>query len=469
MFAPLPTGFQFLQHAAERLGAVELVAPKQMEEIGLRMRKVYERARETGYKHLSKGALRRLPYAIWVDGQPSLDKIEPQLMQLYWDKVLPEALSQPRSSKRWLNPLFYVYCHWFKRLQPGFLLFAQSLNKALSVAKGSMADLLIDLNSRYAWFDPRVVGSRLGAVIVKSTKPIPDVLSSLHLWSGFLDEPIASDAFEGALGSSMVDLTDEAQIAKVLIWSRNDVGGENGAGVARYPEHRVLLAEALVRPWFQRRPPEALKTRLLSYFMRHYGDPRHIGNVNKGHNWQGVSPQVIATLKAWLVGDTLRGFMRILQLTADDIWMYRERFWTAYYDKGVIEEAWVALGSQAAWMARREFAKGDWNQFGALTAGATSDQSVLFLRIGDIVFTEWSHSGSLRATRAGDPQTPRMYLREYSGHDLRSLNSMDFHEGGTQLPQLTHANSAGGTWQRRARDFIAKHTGVRLNDQAIIG
>ena len=193
-----------------------------------------------------------------------------------------------------------------------------------------------------------------------------------------------------------------------------------------------------------------------------------VTDVHRGHHWQGVSLATLNTVKRWLVGDTLRGFTRILKLTADENWLYRERFWMAYYDRGVIDEAWLALGTHAAWHAKQVFGKSISRQYGLLVSGALPKQSVLFLRIGHLVFTEWSHNGSLRACQQDDPHLPAMYQSEYHGAKVRDIESMDFHAGMNQYPQLSHMNSEGGTWQRKARDFIAKHTGVRLNDQAIL-
>jgi hypothetical protein len=45
---------------------------------------------------------------------------------------------------------------------------------------------------------------------------------------------------------------------------------------------------------------------------------------------------------------------------------------------------------------------------------------------------------------------------------------MDFHDGLNQNPELRHMNSDGGTWQRKARDFIRQHTGIHLNDRDIL-
>lgn len=86
-----------------------------------------------------------------------------------------------------------------------------------------------------------------------------------------------------------------------------------------------------------------------------------------------------------------------------------------------------------------------------------------------MLFMEWSHNGALRACAYTEADAPAMYLSEYRGEELRNVESYDFHNGQNQRPQLMHMNSEGGTWQRKARDFIAQHTGVRLSDKAIIG
>lgn len=469
MFAPLPAGFAKLTQAIEAMGQFSLAPPPQMDDMAQRMRKLYAKARADGYQSLSKGAIRRLPYALWVDGAPSLNELEPDLVQAYWQKHLPAVLSQPRPAKRWLTPLFFVYCHAFKRERADFQDLAQRLRMSLQLAQGSMSSWMRELHASLRWFVPEEVGAQLGRKLATDPDPLPSIITKQQLWPGFLETRLASEAFAGALRLPNGDLSTDSVIKRIQGWSRCEVGGVRGQTVFRYPEHRILLADGLVRPWLQRQPPDHIRHGLISFLIEHYGDPRVLTSVHQGHHWQGVSAETIAAVKRWLVADTLRGFMRILQLTADEIWRYREKFWMAYYDRGVIEEAWIALGSQANLRAKQEFRNATWAPYGRLTSGATPDQSVLFLRIGDIQFMEWSHHGSLRACRVGDPGCPSMYQTEYSGTDLRLVRSMDFHEGQTQQPQLTHMNSDRGTWQRRARDFIAKHTGVRLNDQAIIG
>lgn len=469
MFAPLPQGFPKLQQVVESLGRFSLAAPPEMEQIGLRMRRLYARERERGYEGLSRGSLRRLPYALWLSGQPHLNQVEPELVQAYWDKHLPAAVQQPRTAKRWLVPLFYVYCHEFRKQDADFSDFAQRVRAALLLAQGPVANWLSELQARQRWFVPDEVGLYLGRKLVQSSSSLRDSLGEMDLWAGFLDEPIASEAFTGALRAPNDVLASEPVIERVKQWARAEVTGARGQAMLRYPDARVALAEGLVRPWLRANPSDPVRNGLTSFLIKHYGDPRLLSATHAGHHWQGVSQPTVNTVKRWLVGDTLRGFMRLLQLTADEIWRYRERFWMAYYDQGVVEEAWLALGSQAAWLAKREFGKTDWAQYGTLTSGVATDQSVLFLRIGQIVFMEWSHNGSLRACTQDDPQLPAMYQAEYRGDELREVISIDFHRGLNERPQLTHSNSERGTWQRKARDFIAEYTGVKLSDQAILG
>lgn len=469
MFTPLPNGFPRLQQTIAFMDAFALSAPPDMEDIGRKIRRLVEQARATGYQGMSLGVIRRLPYALWLDGKPHLSDTDPQMYDNYWRLHLPAALASGRKAKRWLAPLFFIYCHAFKRQDPAFLDLAARIRQSLDAAEGAMAQWLRDLHARHDWFMPDKVGLKLGDALLQPAARLRDTVAAMNLWPGFLEEAIASEAFVNALGDSVGLIVQESIIEKLKGWALLDATEARGPSTLRYPEHRAALADGLVRPWLGKKPPDQIRQQLLSFLLKQYGDPRLVTEVHRGHHWQGVSVATLDTVKRWLAGDTLRGFMRILELTADENWRYRERFWMAYYDLNLVDEAWLALGQQAALHARRVFGPSNPNSYGRLTSGALPQQSVLFLRIGHLVFTEWSHSGSLRACQQGDPHLPAMYQSEYHGAKVREIPSMDFHSGMNQNPQLSHMNSEGGTWQRKARDFIAHHTGVRLNDQTILG
>jgi hypothetical protein len=295
---------------------------------------------------------------------------------------------------------------------------------------------------------------------VTHPKPLDAALEAHLLWPKFVDSALGAATFEAALGLGDANLREWEVIARILDWATR-----LGAPVAKSPQ-RVRFADALLRPWVSRQPLDTVKARLIEFLVREYGDPRVEGN--RLYQWRGVSPQAIAVMMNWLAGDTLRGFMRVLERTADEIWRYRQKFWMAYYDAGYIQEAWLALGAEAASFARRLQATEKGLGYGRLDSGASPDQSVLLLKIGNLVFTEWSHNGALRAYPEDGRETPELYQRIYHGQDLRGAQSMDFHDGVNQNPELRHMHSPGGTWQRKARDFIRQHTGIHLNDRDIL-
>lgn len=258
-------------------------------------------------------------------------------------------------------------------------------------------------------------------------------------------------------------LTEQFIVTRLLAWVNR-----LSAPVHKSEHFRVVFANAILEPWHRRPIPEELKKLLLEFFIRKdsYGDPRIEGH--RQYQWRGVSEKALSTIFNWLAGDTLRGFMTILSRTADQIWRYRQKFWMAYYDKGLIDEAWLALGDDALREIRTLSTDKKGIGFGRLEGGAASNQSVLLLRLGNLVFTEWSHNGSLRAYEDGHTHTPKLYRASYSGTGLRAMPSLDFHNGENMRPELAHHHSDTGTWQRKARDFIRRHTGVYLSDMEIL-
>ena len=133
-----------------------------MDSIGLRMRKLYAVARADGYQNLSRGALRRLPYALWVDGELSLSSTDPELIRVYWDHHLSAAVRDARAAKRWLIPLFYVYCHHFQKQEAEFQDFAQRIRQAQLI--GTMSGVFLQQRLQHR--------AGIGAVAVEQVLPL---------------------------------------------------------------------------------------------------------------------------------------------------------------------------------------------------------------------------------------------------------------------------------------------------------
>jgi hypothetical protein len=320
--------------------------------------------------------------------------------------------------------------------------------------------MLRHLHEKYQFFRPsNAPRSMANRFFLGHANSIGEVLDELRLWSGFCASSLGIATFSAALKLSGEHMRDLQTITRLLDWATR----------LRTPvvktDLRVLFADALLRPWANQVPPAAVKNRLVDLFLTQYGDPRRQDNLQ--FHWAGVSEQAKGVLFKWLTGDTLRGFIKVLQKTADEIWQYRQKFWMAYYENGFIDEAWIALGEHASLVVTGVPMDDLGMGCGRLEGGAAKNQSVLLLKIGGLVFTEWSHNGSLRAYPEDGLQAPRLYERSYHGSELRAARSLDFHDGGNQRPELTHAHSEVGSWQRKARDFIKRHTGIYLSDSEI--
>jgi len=462
MFTPLPTSMPKLEDAVRHLDEVAVQTPPPMMEIGIRLRLSYQRSRSTNYADLSQSEIRKLPYAYWIRGEAPLPEIDAKLVQLYWNEYLPSAIqSSPRRAKRWLSPLFFTYCEHFDPTSPSFIDFVQKLNKVIPLGQGVIAEKLRDLQLRLGFFTPSAAPRNLAAVFfLNQSKSIDTLMAENLLWPSFISSGLGTSIFKAGLSLSSEKLKESQTIYRLLDWNK------------RLPspvvqtELRVAFADALLKPWGRQIPADAIKGVLIEFFVRVYKDPRY--ESHRQFQWHGVSPQSLATILHWLTGDTLRGFMKLLQKTADDIWMYRQKFWMAYYDKGYIDEAWLALGQDALWEAKKLLVDEKGMGYGTLEGGAANNQSVMLLKIGDLVFTEWSHNGSLRAYKESDKNTPKLYRKTYHGTDLRNAQSIDFHDGMNLNPGLVHSHSDKGTWQRKARDFIKSNTGANMNDREII-
>lgn len=451
-----------LEDAVRQMDEVTIQAPPPMMEIGQRLRLVYARARSNTYSDLSQSEIRKLPFALWLDDEPSLVDTDPELIRFYWDEFLPEALqSSPRRAKRWLSPLFFTYCEHFNPTSSAFRNFADKFVQAIGLAQGQFAEKLQDLQHQYNFFDPTEVPMQLAShFFANQSKPIDALMTDVLLWPGFIESGLGVATFRAGLSFSGQQYTEEHTIYRLMDWNKR-----LPASVVK-TDMRVPFADALLKHWGRQKPVDAVKRALVDFFVRLYGDPRF--ETHREYQWHGVSQQALDTFKNWLTGDTLRGFMKLLQHTADDIWMHRQKFWMAYYDKGCIDEAWLALGQDAHLEAKRLLIDEKGMGYGYLEGGATSNQSVMFLKIGGLVFSEWSHNGSLRAYREGELDTPKLYAKSYHGADLRAAQSMDFHDGANLNPSLVHSHSDKGTWQRKARDFIRSNTGVTMSDWEIV-
>ena len=83
------------------------------------------------------------------------------------------------------------------------------------------------------------------------------------------------------------------------------------------------------------------------------------------------------------------------------------------------------------------------------------------MRLGDLIFCEWSHTGRLRVATVGAPEAPLMYQKYYDAEDLRFASMVFVGYNGVPHHGLPHLHSENRWWQTTAALFIQKKLGMR--------
>ena len=233
-------------------------------------------------------------------------------------------------------------------------------------------------------------------------------------------------------------------------------------GGLRFDERtaRVEIATVLLRPFVDRDPDPKVKERLQAFFLRRFGHPR-LPSGRRG--WFRVSEDLRNVVMRWLVKEAIDKFFQLVEETAlDSHWRYRNAFWRAFFDAGMISDAYFVLGRSATRLSRlqrlqmKEDSTETIEGITGLLQGADGNQSVLLLKMSGIpgaTIAEWSHNGSCRIWLNGNPNSPSLYEPNYHRHVLMS---------GADLSQR-HVGSEQGNWQRKIKQWLRDNTGIEID------
>ncbi len=469
LLSPLPSGYAELDELLKKwaLGISGELEPPD-ESAVQRLRRELAELRAQGRVTLPKSLWRQLPYAWFMDDAAPLDELYPDWADRYWQVLLPTALRRGRFTvRRWISPAITMYCHGFKRADQSFARYARQLDALIGRHVDLEKSIFRQWRDQFRFFSPEQVCRQFPEQLLKRTEPIRMTVEQWGLPDGLLDSRLGSAVFEGALQQTEADLRQMPLVReRLLAWADSLT-----VPVAHGP-HAVSVAHAVLMPWQQTNPTPELRKFLMNWLLERYGDPR-LGQARV--TWAGVSESAQQVMLRWLAGDSLVAFLKVLERTGDDIFEFRKRFWTAYFDRNYIEDAWLVLGKDAVREYRRLYPdQAKHRRFGVFErgGGVKANQSALLMRMGKLVFAEWSHDGALRAYNRDDPPPnhPRLYRWSYHADELR-FDSMDFHPYTyNQKPYLVHSHSERGTWQTKAHDFICRHLGdVKLSPSDYLG
>ena len=462
-FHPLPADFDRLAHAARTRRGQALGKEPDLRNVG-----------ERTYSAFQGGAPRQrdwrnLPYALWLAPERGLHT-QPEVTARYFQTMLAQAL-HTRRPLRWARALLHTYLHKFDPQDALFLQLAEAARRFFADARvmGQLGDTeahgLQRLLQQLHLLDPLAGPQHVARDVTHLPADVP-----LHTWqtrhaltANFWLNPFARTAFEHALRAPEDERMRLPRITRLCEWALHDPGLPTQR--FRYPLLRDEFAWALLSPWFERQPPMEVQQRLLSELLRILGDPRH-----DHAGWLGVRKEAIDTASRWLNARTLDAFFEILRHTQDDIGPWRRRFWEAYFQAGHVQEAWIALGEEAAQVVAERMPQPDARlQYARILGRIAPQQSVLMVRMGHVLFCDWTHQGRLRAIPANHKQAPKLYKPEYELFELRFPTPLDFNQGRFDDPGLLHTDSELGGWQSVAREFIAREVGVEVEWGEVMG
>lgn len=176
---------------------------------------------------------------------------------------------------------------------------------------------------------------------------------------------------------------------------------------------------ALLMPWQERTPTEAMQSRLTEAIVASYGDPR----IARGGIWAGFPAPLKAVFLRWLTKADMRLFCDVITNTQDHHhWPPRRDFWLRLFEDRRIDEAWVAFGGEAGEYAKAYIARNAATNIERRFATQTDrrgDTSLLVMRIGNKIVVDGCHSYKTHIFNVTDKNAPKLYQLTYQCDQIR--------------------------------------------------
>ncbi|UPK02825.1 EH signature domain-containing protein [Bradyrhizobium sp. 170] len=415
-----------------RYARVQAVNPADFEHLYLKLRSLSE---EGALADLSLREM-RLTASSLFEGNERLAE-DQKFLEQYFDAI------RPIRSRMILKRLIHSYCVHFDPAHPGIRHIGAFLAEAVSAHDDQW-----EWNERhriYKFFTSERAPQELAQSVIDSVTPRVDLAKAGlrgQLWGTGLSTHVFLSSLR-AIQDRLETNPTLRDVERAIAWVRNDAGG------LFFLANRSNLVETLLWPWIDRDPPLDIRKRIQEFLLDAVNDPR----IDRG-SWLGTDESARGVMVRWLAQATLEQFLKVVdRVAAAHQWEYRRAFWNAYIEKGWVSNAWVAFGSSGAAVARQIAAESGDNlmkRFASLS-GASTDQAVLLLQIGELSIADWSHNGKLRIWRRGNPNSPSFDEPSYVATELRSGSDFD----------IAHLPPDG--WQSRAESYIRRFTGLRLS------
>jgi hypothetical protein len=349
--------------------------------------------------------------------------------------------------------LFNTYLSEFALNDEDIARLGRQLRDLISSVSWRSQDNWASRAEKLALFDSKEGPARLAAIVLGS-----NTAPAVTLADGGLDTEVRARSrfveasFQlGCLAVSGLAVEKLVAFQDCLIrWGCGD------DGQMLFPRSLVPFATALLEPWSDREPDKRHQTLLIRTLERAGGgDPRT--HPARWRPVQEYSPIAYDTILKWLTQASVLQFLDIVGRSMGDansrrMWAYRRAFWTSYLvatDGPTIDKAWIAFGSDAAYLAKEAArATGD-NSFAAF--GRQNDKSsvhsALIMEIGDLLIVDWSHNAKYQVWQRHDKGRPELFKPSYPAGTLYGAPHQD-----------SHVAPANYTWQKKMAKIIEGRT-----------
>ncbi len=411
-------------------------------------------ATEGGAANLPTRTLRMAPLVLW-NGEP-----QPASFSGLLDTFLRAAQKRPR----WLRDLIEA---WLRDFGSDRIL--------LREAGFAIAGLLAETNHprltawRYAHeslslFDAREGPRRVAHALLHGSDDLATVLSQI----GMDDQLRANGSFFRSAVAEIVGALPKtlrmpsggeawsraSQLLEVKQTRRNPFGQPIEVPALRFAELAGKTAQGCLDPWLLGDSTGSIsQEEIKAFLLRVMGDPRV-----EPARWTTVGEEATGLMRTWLAKASLEAFFSLITNNRDaEQWRARRKFWRACLTKMPSTEIWIVLGPGLASIAGslRDLAGG----YGRMDGSEANGQAVLLMKMGDLILSEWSNVGSLRAWNVGTSGSPKLYQRNYDARQLKAPSLTFPHQTRGDYRGMRH----GGSWQIRAAALLSSRLQLHLS------
>jgi hypothetical protein len=441
--------------ALDMLGAAEVAPAQPVQAVLDAVRKRLVTAfGKPGGEAPARGDLRNGSWLLWADQEPLAN------LRGLLDSIWTEATRSNATRRNLVEA-------WLRGFSPDAPRVAEAglgIRSLLASNPTARTRFWENADQRIELFNAKEGPKRLATWLVLGPEPVHHILSE----TGFGDPLRAVGGYMRMVQREMLALSTESlrkQPALDTIARLTAFLAPQDSLRFSEPESRGEIARGLLAPWLDggREPLDPVRDSVRTFLLQKLADPRL-----RPQNWTAAGEEATNLMRRWLARASLKAFFDLIADHALDAhWKYREAFWSACLNKGRIDDAWLALGSQVHASARavREL---DGAYARLEGAGVAGNQSILILKVKNIVFCEWSHNGKLRAWPDDWKSAPRLNQKIYAREDVTQKGlpfppSLRF--GSKGAPDgfgLSHIGSDRNYWQSSAADLLARRANVHL-------